>query len=159
MKTLERVRAFSHDGRTPIYVPVVDFKLAFHPEIAARLARIEELKCTFSNIINLATADPANFAIERGYISRKGSPKPTRFFLIGSSTYSSCFTGDKARQICVAFSNRSFPRAMAVIGQTLQKTEFVVPTFRNGASISTKRRKSLFQTKHRRVTNILNTPS
>ena len=76
------------------------------------------------------------------YFHRREEPTstPTRFFLVGTVTNSSLLSGDISRNISISFSNRTFPRAIAAVGDVLSEKVLFLPTFQQGVSITTARR-------------------
>lgn len=122
---------------------VVNLPHAF-PEAAACLQKIETLPVS-PQLTNLALVDPANFHLNTSrHVCRAGNSVATRFFLVGSVASSSLFSGQTARSISVAFSDRTFPRAMAVMAELLEVTGFPVFSYRGGISVSSLKKTSEF---------------
>ena len=65
---------------------------------------------------------------------------PTCFFLVVTVTNSSLLSGDISRNISISFSNRTFPHAIAAVGDVLSEKVLFLPTFQQGVSITTARR-------------------
>ncbi|KAF8064379.1 hypothetical protein FPV67DRAFT_1699290 [Lyophyllum atratum] len=116
---------------------MVNLESAFHLSAKPRLHGLDTLQPASTCLVNLAVANPSSLRVKNGFISHADDPGVSRIFLIGMITNSSLTEGAKARSVSVAFSDRTFERAMAVAGAVLGKTRLVLPTYNNGISIST----------------------
>ncbi|KAF8059049.1 hypothetical protein FPV67DRAFT_1675696 [Lyophyllum atratum] len=121
---------------------MVNLAEAFYSSATARLQGLETLQTTSRSLINMSTADADALQVKSGYITHRDAPQTTRFFLVGMTTHSSLFRGANARSISVAFSDRTFPRAMAVAGAKLGCKDLFVPSFQDRVSVSTYKRKT-----------------
>ena len=124
------------------HINLVNFNACFNSDVTKRLRVIEDSPGTKGIIENLALADPSAFQMLNKFLCRRDDPShtPTRFFLLGDVTNSSLLSGDVSRNISVCFSNRSFPRAMAVVGSVLTEKALFLPSFQKGVSITTAKR-------------------
>ncbi|KAI0738908.1 hypothetical protein C8Q80DRAFT_1202727 [Daedaleopsis nitida] len=103
-------------------------------------------KCT-----NLAMADPAHLKItNKNFLASPVTPlKPGLFYSVGIATLSKLFdvqadTRTRARQLCVAVSDVSWPRAMAVATSAFKAVEYInLSTFSHGVSFSTRLKPAL----------------
>lgn len=139
---LDHVTATTHiGGGEHILVQVVSFQDAYPTSTVHRLETLEMLAGS-QDLVNLALADPTTLRLNKdsSHICSKSSGLPQFFFLVGMCTYSSTTSGDFNRQICVAPSSYTWPRAAAVIGKVIGCNTFQVPSFRRGSSFSTYRK-------------------
>ena len=127
---------------TLVNIELSNFNACYNAEVTKRLRVFEDTPGTHGIIENLALVEPNDFEMKNKYFSHRAEPKstPTCFFLVGTVTNSSLLSGDISQNISVSFSNRSFPRAIAVIGDILSEKILFLPTFQQGVSITTARR-------------------
>ncbi|PPQ75655.1 hypothetical protein CVT26_001812 [Gymnopilus dilepis] len=114
---------------------VVDFNQVFDAATILRLRKLEVLPM-FDKAINIATADPESLAINGQTICAKGTTEPTHFFALGTITKSSIFNDKYGRQVSVLFSNRSFPRMMAVLGAVYSEKVLFTKSFYGGVVVN-----------------------
>jgi hypothetical protein len=114
----------------------VCFSNIFEEETAARLNAVDTIIPVSAPFINLAMADPATLHSQGSYVVSKKDSHITRFFLLGVTVFSSLLSGSTARSVSVAFSDRTFPRAIAVLGAALNRKEFVLNMYQGGISLS-----------------------
>ena len=124
------------------HIDLVNFNACFNSNVTKRLRVIEDSPGTKGIIENLALADPSAFQMLNKFLCHHDEPShtPTRFFLLGDVTNSSLLSGDVSHNISICFSNRSFPRAMAVVGSILTEKALFLPSFQKGVSITTAKR-------------------
>ncbi|KIK02279.1 hypothetical protein K443DRAFT_131874 [Laccaria amethystina LaAM-08-1] len=123
-------------------IELSNFNACYYTEVTKRLRVLEDTPGNRGIIENLALVEPNDFEMKNKYFCRRQQPTsiPTRFFLVGTVTNSSLLSGDISRNLSVSFSNRSFPRAIAVVGEILSEKTLFLPTFQQGVSITTARR-------------------
>ncbi|GBE85645.1 hypothetical protein SCP_0801650 [Sparassis crispa] len=124
-----------------VLVQPVYLKRAFPSNIAERLDHVSIT--TAHNIINLATADPTALHFvtigASDYLQLKTSTHLTLFSVVGSVTHSDLISpSGRSRQLCVAPSALTWPRAAAVLGAILNRRTLVFPSFHAGLSFSTR---------------------
>jgi hypothetical protein len=119
-----------------------NFNACYNAEVTERLRVLEDTPGTRGIIENLALVEPNDFEMKNKYFCRREEPSstPTRFFLVATVTNSSLLSGDISQNISVSFSNRTFPRAIAVIADILSEKSLFLPTFQQGVSITTARK-------------------
>lgn len=127
-------------GSEMVSVPVVHFNYAFNAKTADRLKNLELLRGA-SAIMNLATADPSALSKGTPHVVLSSDGQPAFFFLVGTATNSSLFSGLVSRQISVAFSGHTWPRALAVLGRVHNVDVLWLQSFKSGVTLSTYRRK------------------
>lgn len=139
---LERVGAITQLESQMHGPPTVcNFNRTFAAPTIQRLRKIELVE-SVAYLRNLATAEPDEYMLRSSFIVRKdqatgGNQVPaTHFFLVGSVRHS-VLTGTGSRQICLSLSDRTFPRAIAVLGHVLNQHALYVPTFWKGISFGT----------------------
>lgn len=141
--TLQRVGAVTLVNSDTYTTPtVVNFNATFDSTTVLRLRKIELFEPK-GYLKNLATANPEDYAMVK-FITPKASAalqsqtqvRGTHFFLVGTVRYSALM-GPGSSQICIAVSDRTFPRAVAVLGQILRHNALFVPTYRDGVSFGT----------------------
>ncbi|KAG6834163.1 hypothetical protein H0H93_011484, partial [Arthromyces matolae] len=105
------------------------------PSHATRLHTIETMRVETSALVNLATVNPS--ILRKGQFLRhhKSMASFSCFFLVGMVTFTNVANDFESHSISIAFSDRTFPRAMAVIGNVTQKDVLVVPAYRDGVSL------------------------
>ncbi|KAG6834437.1 hypothetical protein H0H93_009628 [Arthromyces matolae] len=105
------------------------------PSHATRLHAIETMRVETSALVNLATVNPS--ILRKGQYLRhhKSLASFSCFFLVGMVTFTNVANDFESHSISIAFSDRTFPRAMAVIGNVTQKDILVVPAYRDGVSL------------------------
>jgi hypothetical protein len=70
------------------------------------------------------------------HVISKMDSHTTRFFLLGVTVFSSLLSGSTARSLSVAFSDRTFPCAIAVLGAILDCKKFDLNMYQGGISLS-----------------------
>jgi len=105
-------------------------------ETAARLNAVDTVIPISAPFINLAMADPTTLHLQSNYVVSKMDSHTTRFFLLGITVFSLLLSGSTARSVSVAFSDRTFPRAIAVLGVVLDRKSFVLNMYQGGISLS-----------------------
>lgn len=138
--TLEHVGAVTLVHANMYGTPtVVNFNETFDAATILRLRKIELFEPA-GYLKNLATANPEDYALGKIIASKAGDAlqhgRGTHFFVVGTVCHSA-LTGAGSHQICVAVSDRTFPRALAVLGNILGKRVLFVPTYRDGVSFGT----------------------
>lgn len=89
--------------------------------------------------MNLALAKPADLLNGSPHILLASDSLPATLFLVGTVTKSSLLSGDGGRQVSVAFSAHTWPRALAVLGLVVGSKALYVPGFQGGTSLKTYR--------------------
>ena len=131
--TLCRVHWFCYSTNNELVVlSTVCFSNIFEEETAARLNAVP-VSVPF---INLAMADPATLHSQGSYVVPKKDLHITHFCLLGVTVFSSLLSGSTACSVSVAFSDHTFPRAIAVLGAALNHKEFVLNMYQGGISLS-----------------------
>ncbi|EDR08594.1 uncharacterized protein LACBIDRAFT_296918 [Laccaria bicolor S238N-H82] len=127
---------------TLMNIKLCNFNACYNTDVTKRLRMLEDTPSTCGLIENLALIEPNDFEMKNKYFCRRDDPTntPARFFLVGTVTNSSLLSGDISRNISVSFSNRTFPRAIAAIGEILHEKVLFLPTFQQGVSITTARK-------------------
>lgn len=139
LECLRRVAAWTLNiNRALQPVNVVNFNSVFTIDVVTRLRKIEAIP-RISSVINLATADPQTLQSRSKFITMITSKESetTCFFGIGIVAYSALLANDKSHQICLHFSDRIFPRLVAVLGSVLREQALYLGSYYNGVSIST----------------------
>lgn len=143
---IHRFRSLQHVGAVTqqegqLFGPptVCNFNQTYGPDTIKHLHLIE-LVHSVGYLHNLATAEPGDFILMKDVITHKTTPPSTgryipasHFFLVGSVRHSA-LTGSGSRQICLSISDRTFPRAIAVLGSILHQEVLYVPTFWQGVT-------------------------
>ena len=147
LRTLKGVPMKCHPLSTSpslMNIELSNFNASYNAEVTKQLWLIEDTPGTHGIIENLALIDPNDFEMKNKYLHRRQQPAntPTHFFLVGTVTNSSLQSGDISWNISVSFSNRTFPRAIAAVGDVLSEKVLFLPTFQQGISITTARRPS-----------------
>lgn len=121
-----------------------NFNACYNADVTKRLRGLEDTPGIRGFAENLALVDPNDFEMKNKHFCRRDdlTSTPTRFFLIGTVTHSSLLSGDISRSLSVSFSNRTFPRAVAVTGDILSEKKLFLPTFQQGVTVTTARRSS-----------------
>lgn len=119
-------------------VNVVNFNSVFTMDVITRLRKIEAVS-NLGSVVNLATANPQELHSKSKFITMMTSkdPKTSRFFGVGTVAYSALLSNDKSRQVCLHFSDRIFPRLVAVLGSVLREQALYMGSYYNGVSIGT----------------------
>ncbi|KAF8063289.1 hypothetical protein FPV67DRAFT_1421510, partial [Lyophyllum atratum] len=117
-------------------VSAVNFNSAFDKKTTARL-RVIELMSNFGDSITLALASPDTLYMNNGYVCLQGSRKPTLFSAVGSCRFSSLFSGNNARQVCLNISDKTLPRAIAVLGLVTGEKQLYAGCYKGGLTFST----------------------
>ena len=139
LECLCRVAAWTLDiNRALQPVNVVNFNSVFTMDVITRLRKIEAVS-NLGSVINLATANPQELHSKSKFITMMTSkdPKTSRFFGVGTVAYSALLSNDKSRQVCLHFSDRIFPRLVAVLGSVLREQAVYMGSYYNGVSIGT----------------------
>ncbi|GBE87692.1 hypothetical protein SCP_1103690 [Sparassis crispa] len=124
-----------------VLVQPMYLKRAFPSNIAERLDHVSIT--TAHDIINLTTADPTALHFvtigASDYLQLKTSTHLTLFSVVGSITHSDLISpSGRSRQLCVAPSALTWPRAAAVLGAILNRRTLIFPSFHAGLSFSTR---------------------
>lgn len=119
--------------------------------MCSRLTRLAT--CSYKrSYVNLATVDPDDLMSTNGrglsglpYLSLVTTNIPVKartFYLVGTTTHSGLFSGERSRQVCVQIADVIWERAISVIGAVRKCRTLYFHTFRPGVTFSTYVRKN-----------------
>lgn len=140
LEVLPRVTGFTSTGADNITIPTVDIGTAYDAVTAKRLKTLE-LTPGYNGLLNLAMASPAMLSNSSPHVVLASDGMPATLFLVGMATNSSLLSGTVSRQISVAFSGHTFPRALAVLGRVVPAPRLWAPSFKGGLALSSYRKK------------------